>query len=73
VAVVVGSGVSMTATRLQQLDELKMGLAAMTAALYDQSPSRDAAALDEAVGQAAALAADLAAERGWWKSRWVRR
>jgi hypothetical protein len=45
-----------TTTRAQQLAALRDALAVLTAAKYQRSPSRDAAALDEAVRQVIAVA-----------------
>jgi hypothetical protein len=53
-------------TRRQQLAGLQAGLSALTSALYRQEPVRDAAALDEAVRHAIAVATDVAHERSWW-------
>lgn len=65
-------GNGMSVARQQQLQSLQSGMAALTAAQYSRTPSRDAAALDEAVQQALGLAADLVAERSSWMP-WARR
>ena len=63
---------SWSTTKTQQLETLQSGLAILTSALYRKDASRDAAALDEAVRQAIAVARDLARERSGWKT-WARR
>jgi len=62
-----------SATRQQQLEGLRSGLLALTTALYRQEPIRDPSALDEAVRQAIAVAADVAKERRSWGVPWARR
>ncbi len=64
---------SMTVTRGHHLEGLQSGLADFTAALYRQSPSREAVVLNEAVRHAISVARDVAAERNWWSTRWARR
>ncbi len=64
---------SVTLTRGHQLEGLQSGLAHLTAALYRQSPSREAAVLDEAVRHAISVATAVAVERSWWNTRWARR
>lgn len=49
-----------------QLEGLQSALAELTAALYRQAPSRDAATLNEAVRHAASVARDLRGERNAW-------
>jgi hypothetical protein len=56
----------MTLTRGHQLEGLQSGLAHLTAALYRQSPSREAVVLDEAVRHAISVATEVAGERSWW-------
>ena len=63
---------TLSTTRRQQLDGLRDGLSALTMARYQKQPVRDAAAFDEAIRHAAAVAKDLAQERSWWKT-WARR
>ena len=53
----------MTVTRGHHLEGLQSGLADFTAALYRQSPSREAVVLNEAVRHAISVARDVAAER----------
>ena len=60
---------ALSTTRRQQLEGLQAGLSALTNALYRKEPMRDSPALDEAVRQAITVAKDVAAERGWWKTR----
>ena len=57
---------SMTLSRGHQLEGLQSGLAHLTAALYRQSPPREAGVLDEAVRHAISVAAEVAGERSWW-------
>jgi hypothetical protein len=64
---------SMTVTRGHHLEGLQSGLAAFTAALYRQSPSREAGLLNEAVRHAIGVAREVAAERSSWRTRWARR
>ena len=64
---------SMTVTRGHHLEGLQSGLADFTAALYRQSPSRDAAVLNEAVRHAIGVAREVAIERSSWRARWARR
>ena len=72
---------SITLTRGHHLEGLQSGLAELTAALYRESPMRDAAALNEAVRHATSVAREVAAERNWWSrlrhggqdTRWARR
>jgi hypothetical protein len=63
---------SITLTRGHHLEGLQSGLALLTAALYRQSPSRQAAELNEAVRHAISVGREVAAERSWWRS-WARR
>jgi hypothetical protein len=63
----------MTVTRGHHLEGLQSGLADFTAALYRQSPSRDAAVLNEAVRHAIGVAREVAIERSSWRTRWARR
>ena len=67
------SAASMTVTRGHHLEGLQSGLADFTAALYRQSPSREAVVLNEAVRHAISVATDVAAERSSWSTRWARR
>jgi hypothetical protein len=62
----------LSTTRQQQLEGLQSGLAALTAALYQKTPARDAATIDEAVQQAIGVGRDIASERSWLKT-WARR
>jgi hypothetical protein len=64
---------AVTVARGHHLEGLQSGLADFTAALYRQSPSREAAVLNEAVRHAIGVARDVAAERSWWRTRWARR
>jgi hypothetical protein len=64
---------SMTVTRGHHLEGLQSGLAHFTAALYRQSPSREAVVLNEAVRHAISVATEVAAERSSWSTRWARR
>jgi hypothetical protein len=67
------AGDAMTVTRGHQLEGLQSGLYDLTAALYRQSPVRDAATLDEALRHALSVAREIAAERSFWKTQWARR
>lgn len=69
----VRNAAAITLTRGHHLEGLQSGLAHLTAALYRQSPSREAAVLNEAVRHAISVAREVAAERSWWKTRWARR
>ena len=62
----------MSVARQQQLQALQSGLVALTAAQYSRTPTRDPAALDEAVRQAIGLARDVSTERSSWMP-WARR
>jgi hypothetical protein len=53
-------------TRQPQVEGLASALGVLTAALYQQVPTRDAAALDEATRHGLSVARDLARERNWW-------
>ncbi len=66
---------ALTLTRGHHLEGLQSGLADLTAALYRESPSRDAAVLHEAVRHAIGVAREVAAERNWWRQEtpWARR
>ena len=55
------------ATR-QHLEGLQQGLAALTAALYRQSPVRDSLVLDEAVRHGVSVARELEQERASWRT-----
>jgi hypothetical protein len=66
------AGDGMSVARQQQLQALQSGMAALTAAQYGRTPSREAPVLDDAVRQAIGLANDLAAERSSWMP-WPRR
>jgi hypothetical protein len=66
------AGGGMSVARQQQLQSLQAGITALTAAQYSRTPSRDVAALDDAVRQATGLASEVAAERASWKT-WARR
>lgn len=55
------------------LEGLQSALADLTAALYRQTPARDAAALNEAVRHALEVASDLQRERNAWGTWWSRR
>lgn len=71
-----------TVIRGQHLAGLQSGLAALSAALYRQSPPRDAAVLNEAMRHAVSVAREVAAEQSWWsrlrrgsggqETRWAR-
>ena len=50
------TGRTFSTTRAQQLEALRTALSTLTAAMYRQSPDRDAAALDESVRQVLAAA-----------------
>jgi hypothetical protein len=65
-------GSPFSTTRQQQIEGLQSGLSIMTAALYRKEPARDAAALDEAVRHAMAVAKQIATERSW-VNQWARR
>jgi hypothetical protein len=65
-------GNGMGVARQQQLQLLQSGIAALTAAQYSRTRSRDASALDEAVRQAIGLARDVSAERSSWMP-WAKR
>jgi len=69
----VRNAASITLTRGHHLEGLQSGLAAFTAALYRQSPSREAVVLNEAVRHAISVSREVAAERSWWKTQWARR
>lgn len=79
----VRNAAAITVTQGHHLEGLQSGLAIFTAALYHQSPSRDAAGLNEAVRHAISVAREVAAERSWWSrlrqgyggqgTRWARR
>jgi hypothetical protein len=58
-------------TRKQQLEGLQAALSTLTSALYRKEQSRDAAALEEAVRHAIAVAKEVAGERRWWKTHSV--
>jgi hypothetical protein len=79
---VTATDVALTGSRLDdsvpmshrhQLEGLQSGLAELTAASYKQSPSRDAAVLNEAVRHAAATAGELQRERNAWGTWWSQR
>ena len=57
----------------QHLEGLQQALAELTAALYRQTPTRDAATLNEAVRHAIEVASDLQRERNAWGTWWSRR
>ena len=57
----------------QHLDGLQSALADLTAALYQQTPVRDAATLSEAVRHALGVASDLQRDRNAWSTWWSRR
>ena len=67
------NGSLFSTTRQQQLEGLQSGLAALSAALYRKAPSRDAGAIDDAVRHAQSVAAELIAERSWFREQWARR
>ena len=69
----VRSAASITVTTGHHLEGLQTGLTDFTAALYRQSPSREAAVLNEAVRHAISVAREVAVERSWWSTRWARR
>ena len=60
-------------THRQHLDGLQSALADLTAALYQQTPVRDAATLSEAVRHALGVASDLQRDRNAWSTWWSRR
>lgn len=78
----VRNAAAVTPIRGHHLAGLQSGLADFTAALYRQSPSRDAAVLNEATRHAISVAREVAAERSWWsrfrrgagaqEARWAR-
>ncbi len=73
-AITVSSAVTLDGVSVSaRADRLRAVLSALTQAMYRQSPERDAVTIDGAVGDAIAIGEDLAAERSWWKSLWVRR
>ncbi|HEX4912504.1 MAG TPA: hypothetical protein VFV51_01035, partial [Vicinamibacterales bacterium] len=55
------------------LDDLRAGIALLTAAMYPRTPERDAVAIDGAIRQAIDAAGRVAAERSWVKTLWARR
>jgi len=57
----------------QHLEGLQSALADLTAALYQQTPVRDAATLSEAVRHALGAASDLRHDRNAWSTWWSRR
>lgn len=57
----------------QHLEGLQSALADLTAALYRQTPVRDAATLSEAVRHALGVASDLQRDRNAWSTWWSRR
>jgi len=57
----------------QHLEGLQSALADLTAALYQQTPVRDAATLSEAVRHALGVASDLRHDRNAWSTWWSRR
>lgn len=64
---------AVSTTDRQHLEGLQQGLSAMTAALYQQSPARDATVLGEAVRHGGRVATALAGQRNWWRTLWARR
>jgi hypothetical protein len=60
-------------TTRQQLEGLQSGLAELTSALYGQRLERDPAMLAEATRHGLSVAHDLARERSWWRTWWLRR
>ena len=60
-------------THRQHLDGLQSALADLTAAVYRQTPVRDAATLSEAVRHALGVASDLQRDRNAWSTWWSRR
>ncbi len=57
----------------QHLEGLESALADLTAALYQQTPVRDAATLSEAVRHALGVASDVQRDRNAWSTWWSRR
>ena len=61
---------SVSLTTRHHLEGLQQGIAALTAAMYRQSPVRDSHELDEAVRHGASVARTLGQERAAWKTLW---
>jgi hypothetical protein len=55
------------------LDDLRAGIALLTAAMYQRTPERDAVAIDGAIRHAIDVAGRVASERSWVKTLWARR
>lgn len=64
---------SASLTHRQHLEGLQSALADLTAAVYRQTPVRDAATLGEAVRHALGVASDLQRDRNAWSTWWSRR
>jgi hypothetical protein len=62
-----------TMTYRQQLEGLQSALAELTAALYRQAPSREAATLNEAVRHARSVAGEMQRERNGLRTWWAQR